>query len=366
MPESQNTALPSPRPRARAWGLRFEGQPGPWNAITDVPGVWVGHQSLIAGQNLRTGVSVILPQEYSLSRVPAAGFVLNGNGEVSGLAWIDESGWLEGPIGLTNTCSLGRVRDSLRQWMVTEFSTPESPCSPGLLPVVGETWDGLLNEIEAQQIQTEHVLQALHKASGGPVAEGNIGGGTGMVAFGFKAGIGTASRQLSLKQGKYHLGVLVQANFGSREDLLLNGQALGRRLSTPLPQIQQTPEREGSIIGILATDAPLLPIQLKSLARRMALGMARCGGLASHSSGDFFLAFSTACPQLNPAGLENWSCLPRQDLNPLLHAAAWATEEAIVNALCAGQTLQGYRGNTVFELPLKEVQNCLQNTSFSA
>ncbi|MEZ0373568.1 MAG: P1 family peptidase [Candidatus Sericytochromatia bacterium] len=342
--------------RARDLGLPLPGQPGPANAITDVPGVEVGQTTLIDGESIRTGVTVILPAGKSLSVVPAGSFALNGNGELTGTAWIAEGGFLEGPIGLTNTCSVGVVRDTLRKWMVREFGS--QGLGPGLLPVVGETWDGYLNDIEAQHVQPEHVFAALAAAASGPVAEGSVGGGTGMIAFEFKAGIGTSSRQLEVLKQTYTVGVLVQANFGVREQLLMAGKPVGQWLADLEPRrVKRDQGRDGSIIGILATDAPLLPQQLQRLAKRMALGLARTGGLAFNTSGDLFLAFSTACPQIDANGLEQWKIIPNPRLDRLFAAAAHATEEAILNALAAGEPMTGFQGHAINALPPERVNN---------
>lgn len=338
------------RRRLRELGIQLPGRPGRLNGLTDVAGVEVGHATLIEGEDIRTGVTVILPKgKQALSTVPAAWFALNGNGEITGTAWIEESGLLEGPIALTNTCSVGVVRDSLRRWMVESFGSGSQGLGPGLLPVVGETWDGWLNDIEAQNLRAEHVLQALAAANNGPIAEGSVGGGTGMIAFELKAGIGTASRQLTVSGQDYTLGVLVQANFGMREQLMVLGRPVGEALAELAPRLFKP--SDGSILGVLATDAPLLPHQLKRLARRMALGLARTGGLAHNSSGDLFLAFSTACPEILADGREQWQTLPNEKLDPLFVAAAHATEEAILNALCAGEEMTGFMGHTVTALP---------------
>ncbi|HEY9840963.1 MAG: P1 family peptidase [Candidatus Sericytochromatia bacterium] len=341
--------------RARDLGLPLPGQPGPANAITDVPGVEVGHTTLIEGADIRTGVTVILPAGKTLSAVPAGYFALNGNGELTGTAWVAEGGFLEGPIGLTNTCSVGLVRDTLRKWEAENFTV--EGLGPGLLPVVGETYDGFLNDIEAQHLKPEHVFAALTAAASGPVAEGAVGGGTGMIAFEFKAGIGTSSRQLEVVKQSYTVGVLVQANFGVREQLTMAGKPLGEWLADLEPRrVKRDAGRDGSIIGILATDAPLLPQQLQRLAKRMALGLARTGGLAHNSSGDLFLAFSTACPQLSEKGLESWNVVPNHQLDGLFAAAAQATEEAILNALTAAEPMTGFQGHSVTALPQAQVR----------
>lgn len=342
-------------PRARDLGLNLPGLPGPLNAITDVPGLQVGHCTRIAGADLRTGITAILPQRRQLSCLPAGSFALNGNGEMTGLAWVEESGFLEGPVALTNTCSLGLVRDGVRAWLVERLGA-DGLLGGGLLPVVGETWDGRLNAIEAQALTREDVFAALDSAATGPVPEGSVGGGTGMVSFGFKAGMGTASRQVEIMGQTYQVGVLVQANFGQRSNLIMNGLPVGQWLKDRLlPQLFHSPKQDGSIIGVVATNAPLLPQQLKRLARRMGLGVARTGGVAYNTSGDFFLAFSTSAPELKN-GHEHWQVLPNTQLDPLLEAATYATEEAILNALCAAGPMTGIHGNRIEALPLEQVR----------
>ena len=335
-------------PNPRDLGLPFRGQPGPHNAITDVPGVLVGHVTLISGEGadaVRTGVSAILPggRDAERRQVPAAWFSLNGNGEMTGTAWIDESGWLAGPVMLTNTNSVGVVRDAVVAW-----GQREGWDALWSLPVVAETYDGFLNDIGGFHVTAEHAFTALDTATGGPVQQGNVGGGTGMMVSGFKGGIGTASRVLDAPV-PCTVGVLVQANFGAREDLTVLGVPIGLELSDNLQQ-RGPAERDGSIIIVVGTDAPLLPHQLKRLARRAALGLARTGSVAHNGSGDLFLAFSTAVPRTE-AGVEHWSALPQASLDPLFRATVEATEEAIVNALFAAETMTGLYGRTVHALP---------------
>ncbi|AWN21978.1 aminopeptidase [Deinococcus irradiatisoli] len=335
-------------PNPRDLGLPFRGQPGRFNAITDVPGVQVGHVTLISGEGptaVRTGVSAILPGGPGPQRpqVPAAWFSLNGNGEMTGTTWIDESGWLTGPIMLTNTNSVGVVRDAVVAW-----GQREGWDALWSLPVVAETYDGFLNDIGGFHVTAEHAFTALDTATGGPVLQGNVGGGTGMIVSGFKGGIGTASRVLDVPV-PCTIGVLVQANFGAREDLMILGVPIGLEVPEKLPQ-RGPAERDGSIIILVATDAPLLPHQLKRLARRAGLGLARTGSVAHNGSGDLFLAFSTAVPRIE-AGVEHWSALPQATLDPLFRATVEATEEAIVNALFAAETMTGLHGRTVHALP---------------
>ena len=327
--------------RARELGIRIgELEPGPENAITDVSGVRVGHTTLIEGADVRTGVTVILPTPDG-SPCFAAPHRLNGNGELTGLEWIRESGLLTTPIGITNTFSVGVVRDAL--------VTAQHRANRGRwhLPVVGETYDGVLNDIEGMHVRAEHVFAALDAAEGGAVAEGAIGGGTGMICHGFKGGIGTASR----RAGEHIVGVLVQANQGARPRLTIDGVPVGRELDAervPLP----TPAPEagaGSIIVVVATDAPLLPHQCARIAQRASLGIARTGGAGEDSSGDLLLAFAVGNRDPERAG--TISIVANEQLNPLFYAAIEATEEAIVNALLAAETMTGRGGATAHRLP---------------
>jgi D-aminopeptidase len=348
--------------RARDLGVPFEGTPGELNAITDVRGVEVGQTTLIEGEGklivgqgpVRTGVTAILPlgRDNSNTSVPGAVFSYNGNGEMTGSEWVEESGFLEGPVLLTNTHSVGVVHDAVIEWGTRKFPGTEHFS----LPVVAETWDGALNDINGFHVKKEDVFRALDSAKSGAVAEGNVGGGTGMRAFGFKAGTGTASRVLQGESG-FTVGVLVQANFGRRESLVIAGVPVGKEISDLQPVIHRDPEREGSLLVVIATDAPLLPHQLKRLAKRAALGMARTGAISTDSSGDLFIAFSTATPA-RAGDREQWSTLKNENLDPLLTATVQATEEAIINALVAAKTMRGINGNTFSALPhdrLREV-----------
>ena len=350
--------------RARDLGIPFDGVPGELNAITDVRRVEVGHTTLIEGEGklivgsgpVRTGVTAILPlgKNNSDTPVPAAVFSFNGNGEMTGSEWVEESGFLEGPVLLTNTHSVGVVRDAVIEWGLRKFpSTGDFS-----LPVVGETWDGGLNDINGFHVKKDDVFRALDEAKGEAVAEGNVGGGTGMRAFGFKAGIGTASRMVARSDTAFCVGVLVQANMGSRENLVIAGVPLGKEITDLQPVIHRDPEREGSILVIVATDAPLLPNQLKRLAKRAALGVARTGAVSTNSSGDLFIAFSTAVPAFSD-GREHWSTLKNQDLDPLLAATVEATEEAIINSLVAAKTMRGINDNTFFALPHDRLRDVL-------
>jgi D-aminopeptidase len=351
--------------RARQLGIEIgTGTPGPQDAITDVAGVRVGHMTLIEGDGplvvghgpIRTGVTVIVPSDSIGSRGLFAGsHRLNGNGEVTGLEWMRESGLLTTPIGLTNTHSVGVVRDALIASQVAARSVGEPFWS---LPVVGETWDGRLNDINGMHVRTEHVQKALKVASVGPVPEGNVGGGTGMICHGFKGGMGSASRVLEPEAGGYTVGVLVQANHGRRQRLSVNGVPVGEHIphaDVPVPGRPPASETSGSIIVVVATDAPLLPHQCARLAQRAGLGIARMGGAGENSSGDMFVAFSTANPV--PAGdsvggqpTVPVTMLENAAIDPLFYAVIEATEEAILNALLAAETMTGRDGVTAYAL----------------
>jgi L-aminopeptidase/D-esterase-like protein len=341
------------RPRARDLGVCFDGTPGPLNAVTDVAGVEVGHATQITGEGplrvgsgpVRTGVTALLPRgKKSAAPVFAGYFSLNGNGEMTGTAWVEESGFLEGPVMLTNTSSVGLVRDAV----VKFYTRRDQQQQPWLLPVVAETYDGYLNDTHGFHVQEKHAFAALESARGGAVAEGNVGGGTGMTCFEFKGGIGTSSRRLDAKQGGYTVGVLVQTNFGLRPQLQVTGVPVGREV----PEGAYHSREEGSIIIVIGTDAPLLPHQLKRLARRAALGLARTGSVAGNGSGDLFLAFSTANPDAaKGGGPVALTMLPNDRMNPLFEATVQATEEAIINALVAAETMTGRDGHKVLALP---------------
>jgi len=351
------------RPRARDLGVPFDGNPGPLNAITDVAGVEVGHSTIVVGEGklqvgrgpVRTGVTAVLPRgQRSASDLVFAGwFSLNGNGEMTGTTWVEESGLMEGPVMITNTHSVGTVRDAVIAWWVKHGQGNQ----PWSLPVVAETWDGYLNDINGFHVKEEHAFAALENARGGAVAEGNVGGGTGMICHEFKGGIGTASRKLEAEAGGYTVGVLVQCNYGLRHQLRIAGVPVGRELTEDLVWSQET----GSIIIVIATDAPLLPHQLKRLARRAALGLARNGSIAGNGSGDIFIAFSTAnSGAAAAAGLVQLAMLPNERMNPLFEATVQATEEAIVNALVAAETTTGADNHTVVALPHDRLQQALK------
>lgn len=335
--------------RARDLGIPFDGTPGEWNAITDVAGVTVGFHTLIgesdSGAPIRTGVTAILPRgvDSALNPVAAAIFSLNGNGELTGSHWVEESGLMEGPVMITNTHSVGVVHDAVIAWRVRQGAA-DAEGYFWSLPVVGETYDGWLNDINGFHLKPEHAFSALDSARGGAVAEGNVGGGTGMICHQFKCGTGTASRVVEIDGKNYTLGVLVQANYGDRDQLRIAGVPVGKHLTEDRAYEDPT-EETGSIIIVIATDAPLLPHQLKRIARRATLGLGRMGSYASNGSGDIFLAFSTANPQLNQIDTATVTALGNGQLSPLFLATVLATEEAIVNALVAAETMTGFQGN---------------------
>jgi L-aminopeptidase/D-esterase-like protein len=358
--------------RARDLGIPFGGIPGPLNAITDIPGIEVGHTTLISGDGklivgqgpVRTGVTVVLPRGKLYDPVFAGWYCLNGNGEMTGTTWVEESGFLYSPISITNTHSVGIVHDAVVAWVYeNRLFDPTTVHFFWLNPVVAETFDGFLNDINGFHVNRQHVFAALNNAAPGPVAEGNVGGGTGMISFRFKGGIGTASRLVQSNSGDYILGVLVQSNFGSRDQLTIAGTPAGKELTDWMPNIHLSEPTSdgGSIIVIVATDAPVLPHQLKRLARRVPLGIARLGGTGADHSGDIFLAFSTANPgacQRN--GLAQLTMLPNDEMSPLFEATIQATEEAILNAMVAASTMVGINGNTVYAIPHLAVSEVLQ------
>jgi D-aminopeptidase len=360
-----NAYIASPVKRARDLAIPFEGTTGELNAITDVPGVEVGQTTLIEGEGklvigkgpVRTGVTAILPlgRNGANTPVPAAMFSFNGNGEMTGSEWVEESGFLEGPVLFTNTHSVGVVRDAVIEWGQNRY--PDTDYYS--LPVVAETWDGDLNDINGFHVKKEDVFAALETATGGPVAEGNVGGGTGDRAFGFKAGIGTASRIVSVGKDRFCVGVLVQANFASRKNLIIAGVPVGKEITDLQPEIHRDPEREGSILVAIATNAPLFPSQLKRLAKRATLGIGRTGGISTDSSGDLFIAFSTAVPA-QTGGRQQWSTLRNTDLDPVLEATVQATEEAIINSLMAAKTMHGINDNVIYALPQDRLREVLR------
>jgi D-aminopeptidase len=351
------------KPRARDLGIPFEGSTGKYNAITDVPGVTVGYATVIEGDSARTGVTILHPRGQDIhDPVFAAWFPFNGNGEMTGSAWVEEGGFLEGPIGITNTHSVGVVRDTIIQWQVTHSTIFQGwSC-----PLVTETADGWLNDINAFFVKPEHVLEALNSATSGPIAEGNIGGGTGMLCYEFKGGTGTSSRRLPEKFGGWTIGALAQTNFGRRFQLTIAGVPVGQHLKeNTIWTSGENPfkQDDGSLIIIIATDAPLLPHQLKRLARRASLGMARTGSLGGNGSGDIFLAFSTANPNAalgDEQGVASIRALSNNFIDPLLMASVYATEEAIINSMIAAEDMTGHKGVSAKALPHEKLRELLQ------
>jgi D-aminopeptidase len=367
--------------RARDWGIPFSGQPGPLNAITDVPGVTVGAVTLVAGEGplvkgkgpVRTGVTAILPRGKTFDPVYAGWATLNGNGDMTGTHWITESGFLETPILITGTGSVGTVRDAAWQWM--DRNRYFAPFKRGYwyaYPVVAETYDGILNDINGQHILPEHAWQALDSAQGGPVPEGAVGGGTGMICHRFKGGTGTSSRKVNNAFGSFTVGVLVQANYGGRAEMRLGGLPIaGALLDVPHPVVNEIgdqaasprgADREtGSIIVIIATDAPLNATQCTRMASRATIGIARMGGIGGNGSGDIFLAFATGNPgAFSLKETTSVKQLPNDGMDDLFAAVADATEEAICNALVAGKDMTGIQGNSVRGLPKLLVQEFLR------
>src|SRR5881409_414285 len=363
--------------RAHDVGVPLDGTPGPLDAITDVAGVEVGHATIIAGSGkltvgkgpVRTGVTAILPRgRRDFDPVFAAWFTLNGNGEMTGTTWVEESGFLAGPVMITNTHSVGIVHDAVIEWVIRKgFEFDWS------LPIVAETWDGALNDINGFHVTKQHAFAALDSARGGPVAEGNVGGGTGMICNQFKGGIGTASRRLPADRGGSTVGVLVQCNYGRRRPLRIAGVPVGQEITDLTPCREPCrgggprsglpvaiPPDFGSIIIVVATDAPLLSHQLKRLAKRAALGVGRMGGLAGNSSGDIFIAFSTANQRASrDSGLAQVAMLANDQITPLFEATVQATEEAIINAMLAAQTMTGADDVTLYALPHDRLREIL-------
>jgi len=359
------TAAAQTGPRARDLGVPFDGTPGPLNAITDVKGVEVGQTTLISGSGplkvgdgpVRSGVTAILPRGHDFRDSVFAGwFTLNGNGEMTGTTWVEDSGFLDGPVMITNTHSVGVVRDAVIAWRV-KHAPPDDDGYWWSLPVVAETWDGELNDINGFHVKPEHVFHALDTAKGGPVEEGSVGGGTGMICNEFKGGIGTSSRVLDAKYGGYTVGVLVQCNYGSRSQLRIAGVPVGREIGEHTVRDDDV----GSIIVVVATDAPLIPTQLKRVARRVSLGLGRDGSFSGDGSGDIFIAFSTANPGAAEAkGLHQLTMLPNQRLNPIFLATVQATEEAVVNAMVAAKTMKGINDVEVIGLPHDRLREVLK------
>jgi L-aminopeptidase/D-esterase-like protein len=361
--------------RARDLGIPFRGaQPGPLNAITDVAGVEVGMTTLISGEGklvegkgpIRTGVTAILPRGRQFDPVFAAHHILNGNGDMTGTHWVQESGFLETPILITNTGSVGVVRDAALGWMNrNKYFSPLIAHVWFAYPLVAETYDGVLNDMYGFHVKPEHVVAALDSAKTGPVAEGNVGGGTGMSCLGFKCGTGTASRRASFGPNSHMLGVLVQANFGGRNQLTIAGVPVGREITGAEMKmnfgVAGDAAGRGSIIAIAATDAPLGPHQLRRIAQRISLGIGRTGGTGGNGSGDIFLAFSTANPgAFRRGGTSTIQLLSNDDMNYLMDATVDATEEAIINAMIAARTMTGANGNTIYAIPHDQLRDILR------
>lgn len=354
------------RKRPREYGIKIGRlEPGKWNAITDVPGVKVGHSTIVHGTGklvpgkgpARTGVTVIWPHDKIFEQyLPAGYYILNGNGELTGLTQVQSMGILASPIAFTNTSSVGMVYDAI----LSRFPRNDFP---QLLPVVGETWDAFLNDIEGRHVHAKHVFQAMDNAAGGAVPEGNVGGGTGMICYEFKGGIGTSSRRLPEPLQAYTMGALVQANHGARYELRIDGVPLGEELNDQLPEPEEASGLSSILIAI-ATDAPLLDYQLDRIARRGAMGLARSGTVARNSSGDFIIAFSTS----NPISASDFwkgqtyelKSIEQNSINPLFEAAAECVNEAVINALFAAETMEGRDGHTVFELPIDRVLKIME------
>jgi L-aminopeptidase/D-esterase-like protein len=352
-------ATPAGKPRARALGIPFAGRPGELNAITDVQGVEVGYVTLIKGDRVRTGVTAIHPRGAASADDPvAAGFhSQNGNGEMTGVSWIAESGTFTGPVAITNTHAVGVAHAGIVAWMIRHHP---AAADSWLLPVAAETWDGYLNDINGHHVTEEVVVAALEQARPGPVEEGSVGGGTGMNCYQYKGGSGTASRLA----GPHTVGVFVQANFGARRELVLAGVPLGAALAddNPMAEFAAAPSGAGSVIAVVATDAPLFPHQCQALARRVTAGLARTGTSGSHFSGDLFVAFSTANPgafRPGPRARRQLEFLAWETIDPLFEAVVQATEEAVVNALVANEEMTGRDGHRTPALPRARVAGLL-------
>ncbi len=365
--DDPHLSTPSGKPRARALGIPFAGRPGRWNAITDVPGLEVGYVTLIEGSDVRTGVTAIHPRGKERPGNPAAaGFHnQNGNGEMTGAAWIEESGTFAGPVVITNTHAVGVGHAGIVAW--THRRHPDLT-EAWLMPVSAETWDGYLNDINGHHVSESTVMEALNSAAGGPIEEGSVGGGTGMNCYAFKGGSGTASRLVSYAGSEYTVGAFVQANFGDRHELVLAGVPLGQALAddNPMAEHFSAPPGAGSVIAVVATDAPLLPGQCRAFARRVTLGLARTGTSGSHFSGDLFLAFSTAnesafAPSVttfygSPEQLARLEFVPWGHIDPFFEAVVHAVEEAVANALVANEDMTGRNGHRTPALPRDRVR----------
>jgi D-aminopeptidase len=363
---------PPGKPRARDLGVPFDGTPGPLNAITDVSGLTVGHTTLVSGEGklqigkgpVRTGVTAILPRGRDTMSNPvfAGWWSLNGNGEMTGTTWVEESGFLEGPVMITNTHSVGVVRDAVIQWRVNH-GQPDPTGYWWSLPVVAETWDGWLNDINGFHVKPEDAFHAIDSAHSGPIEEGNVGGGTGMICNEFKGGIGTSSRKFEIKGAYYTVGVLVQCNYGVRPNLRIAGVPVGREIpeSAAYTSASFGEVDRGSIIVVVATDAPLVSHQLKRLARRVSLGLGRNGSISGNGSGDIFVAFSTANSGAGAADhLVDLRMLPNDLIEPVFASTVQATEEAVINAMVAAETMTGIENHKVIALPHDKLREVLK------
>ncbi|ONI90381.1 aminopeptidase [Actinosynnema sp. ALI-1.44] len=359
---------PSGKPRIRSLGVDLPGRPGPYNAITDVPGVSVGYTTLVSGDAVRTGVTAILPRPHETVAHPCAAgwYSLNGNGEMTGTTWLTETGALSLPVLITNTHAVGPCHRGVIDWVAE--NKPDG-AHEWLLPVIAETWDGYLNDINAPTVQPEHAKAAIEAAASGPIEEGSVGGGTGMNCYSFKGGSGTASRMVEYGSNEYAVGAFVQANFGARRELTVAGVPVGAELAddNPLQDWSVAQAGAGSVIVVLATDAPLLPGQCTALARRVPLGLARTGTSGSHFSGDIFLAFSTANEgaltsgfRHEPGEFENLRFMPWGQLDPFYEAVVQAVEEAVLNALSANETMIGREGHRSPNLPRERLVELLR------
>jgi L-aminopeptidase/D-esterase-like protein len=368
MSHDPHRTTPTGKPRARSLGIPFDGTPGAWNAITDVPGIEVGYRTLVAGDDVRTGVTAIHPRGRANPGDPCAAgwYSLNGNGEMTGTTWIEESGTLSLPVTITNTHAVGIAQEATVRWVA---ETSAALAELWLLPVAAETWDGILNDINGGHVTREVATAAITSARSGPIDEGSVGGGTGMNCYEFKGGTGTASRLVAHGDATYTVGALLQCNFGGRDELVIAGTPLGRALAADNPLASYpTPPGTGSVIAVIATDAPLLPGQCKALARRVPLGLARTGTTGGHFSGDIFLAFSTAnegafgvgFPTDADAGaLEHVAFMPWRTIDTLYAAVVQCVEEAVVNALVANDEMVGRNGWRSPALPRDRVVELL-------
>ncbi|MEZ5345348.1 MAG: P1 family peptidase [Pyrinomonadaceae bacterium] len=357
------------KPRARDLGIPFDGETGKYNAITDVPGVEVGYSTIIRGSGkwspgkgpVRTGVTIVLPRgKESRSSYPVGYFIFNGDGEMTGIPYVHDYGISRLAIGITNTNSVGVVRDAIGEWNYAKFADPKDPYTFAFgLPLVGETWDGVLNDINGYHVKKEHTFEAIESARSGPIAEGNVGGGTAMNCLGFKCGTGTSSRVIEIGGVKYTVGVIVQANFGTRDNLLIAGIPVGREIKGYEP-VYKSPT-DGSIIAIVGTDAPLNSSKLNLVAKRVTLGLARTGSIGSSGSGDIFIAFSTARGDYDEEKkLTREPSIDSSFINPVFQATVEATEEAIINAMIAAEDMEGINGNKVFAIPHDQLKTVLK------